>query len=615
MKSKGWRIIWFCLLLSVIAQPAWSLELANTPCSSINRNAKTLVVLLHAFTASPDSLRDVVRTLQQTDEYAAADFVCPALPFGVLSLEKPGVVVADLLQGMDQLWQGRIDRGQPYERILLVGHSMGSLFARKIYVAASGENPQVPFESTIKQRLKELGAASLDQPRPWVQAVDRIVLLAGMNRGWSISHHMSLTRGVAMSLGVAGGRMVSWVTGQPPIILSIHRGAPFITELRLQWLAMRDNKERVNQSIGGALTIQLLGTIDDLVSPEDNIDLVSGKEFIYLDVPYSGHKNVVEMDDTAAGRERARVFSLAATASRDVLEEHQVYPAEDVFEADKTVTDVVFVIHGIRDEGFWTQKIARRIKAHAQNNPALSQRKIRSITSSYGYFPMLSFLHPGARQEKVEWLMDQYTQAKARYPEARFSYVGHSHGTYMLSKALKDYPSVRFENIVFAGSVVPRGYDWLQYIPQQAKAVLNFVASADWVVAFFPKALQSIDVQDLGSAGHDGFSVAYSLDEVFQPQEFINGGHSAALQEDIWDTIATFVLTGNLQPPPESTLIGEQTSWIYELGEIAILLWVVAAIVLLLILVWLLRRDWAQWVKTLAVVFYLSAMWLVLTRV
>lgn len=35
--------------------------------------------------------------------------------------------------------------------------------------------------------------------------------------------------------------------------------------------------------------------------------------------------------------------------------------------------------------------------------------------------------------------------------------------------------------------------------------MLNYVASGDWVVAFFPKAMELLGIQDIGSAGHDGF--------------------------------------------------------------------------------------------------------------
>ena len=103
---------------------------------------------------------------------------------------------------------------------------------------------------------------------------------------------------------------------------------------------------------------------------------------------------------------------------------------------------------------------------------------------------MLPFILPWVRQEKVEWLMDEYVGAKARYPNASFSYVGHSNGTYLLARALRDYPAVRFRNVLFAGSVVRRDYRWDQAIRAgQVICVVNMVATSDWVVAIFPSGL------------------------------------------------------------------------------------------------------------------------------
>ena len=55
-----------------------------------------------------------------------------------------------------------------------------------------------------------------------------------------------------------------------------------------------------------------------------------------------------------------------------------------------------------------------------------------------------------------------------------------------LSKVLQDYPAVKFEHVVFTGSVVHRGYAWNLYVPKWVKSVVNFVTTADWV-AFFQK--------------------------------------------------------------------------------------------------------------------------------
>jgi hypothetical protein len=277
------------------------------------------------------------------------------------------------------------------------------------------------------------------------------------------------------------------------------------------------------------------------------------------------------------------------------------------------VTDVVFVIHGILDEGYWTRKIAYR----AQRCGETRHRVVATETSSYGYFPMLSFLTPGARQKKVQWLMDRYTEAKATYPNARFHYVGHSNGTYLLARALKDYAAVRFDQIVFAGSVVHRGYDWIEArYAKRIGAVVNFIATADWVVAFFPKALQTVGIQDLGSAGHDGFNVPTSQGAVIQPPHtYIVGGHSAAIQEAMWDSIAEFVMTGEFQAPPCELQSTKQARWVAWPARVAPLIWVVIAALLAWVLYELVSVEMREWAKTLAILMYLAVVWAVLTKI
>ena len=81
---------------------------------------------------------------------------------------------------------------------------------------------------------------------------------------------------------------------------------------------------------------------------------------------------------------------------------------------DDSVTDVVFIVHGIRDQGYWTQKLAQRVKFLGAK-----QRNIASVASGYGYFPMLPFLLPWGRRSKVEWLIDQYTEALATLSRSR----------------------------------------------------------------------------------------------------------------------------------------------------------------------------------------------------
>jgi pimeloyl-ACP methyl ester carboxylesterase len=556
--------------------------------------SEQLVVLLHAYTSNPEELGYLRNTV--IVNMPNADIMVPKLPVSAFSFADPVDIVERLLKQIDEYWCVR-----KYTGIILVGHSIGALLARKIYVCACGENSEAPFESGITNK----------SPREWAGRVERIILLAGMNRGWSITHHLSLLWTTVWRLGTIIGNLLMPLFGRRPLIFTVRRGAPFITNLRIQWLSMRNKVSEGIKSAGNAMAIQLLGSVDDMVSPEDNIDLVTIGDFRYLDVPASGHASIIVMDGSAAGEDRRRVFVRALTASTTELETEKVLPQDFLFpERREEVTDVIFVIHGIRDLGYWTHKIARRVKDLGKKYGKV----FATETSGYGYFPMLPFLFPAQRRAKMEWLMDQYVENMAIYPKACFSFVGHSNGTYLLARALKDYPCCRFKHVVFAGSVVRKDYDWEEFFKtEQIQAVLNYVATSDWVVAFFPKALQIFRSVDLGSAGHDGFAFN-SATSSFHQIEYVRGGHSAALKEENWEAIARFVVQGVRQDPPLPIYKKRQSKFVALPARIALLLW----IVILLLVGWIgymiIGSGWAEWQKAVIFIVYLWSILKILTR-
>ena len=556
---------------------------------------RKLVVLLHAYTASSEVLRWVRQAV--ADTFPAADTWVPDLPLQTWSTANPNAIVQQLLHGISDLWTRQQSADEPYDSITLIGHSVGALLARKVYVCACGSTANAPLEP-------EFATA----PAEWSSRVERLILLAGMNRGWTISHHVSLQMAIMMRVGTLLGTGYQLLRGRKLLVNHARQGSPFVTQLRLQWLAMR---QRAGASgAGAALTVQLLGTKDDLVAPQDNIDLVTGSDFVYLDVPNSGHRSVVEMDPAdhaTGGAARYALFTQVLGESDEALRQRSVSLTDlQALGAQPDVTDVIFVIHGIRDEGFWTQKVARRIRETGRR--VSPERVFATETSSYGYFPMLPFLLSWGRRDKVEWLMDQYTENKALYPNARFSYVGHSNGTYLLAKALQEYPAARFHHVVFAGSVVRTDYQWEKIFQQgRVAAVLNYVATADWVVAFFPKSLQTLRWQDLGSAGHDGFQATSPL---LQQAKFVRGGHSAALEEANWDAIADFVVSGPaaITPGPVAPpLGGTRSSWISALSRIPILLVLVLGLALLVYFIW--RQDWPATTRLLALLLLFGVLW------
>ncbi len=506
-----------------------------------------LVLILHGFTLSPsryDSLKALVsETLED------AHVIVPSLGMGTFSTQSPHQIVVGLLKELDELWQGLVPgRTGPMPRIVIIGHSMGALIARKLYIVACGENPEdAPFE-------KEYGAYR--ESRPWAANVERVILLAGMNRGWTVNTHLYTKTAILARLGIFIGIMLKSI-GKMPFAFTTKRGTPFVTQLRIQWLSML--KHIPAKQVGNALVIQALGTRDDLVSPEDNVDTITGRDFIYVEIKASDHISILEMNKGPKAGDNVKTFRAMLTGDRDTLKHLETWPYDITPQGiDDTVTDVVFVIHSIRDTGYWTQKVAARVRYLGKS----CNRKFATETSTYGYFAMLPFLLPLVRRRKVEWLMDQYTENLALYPKATFSFVGHSNGTYLLYNALKKYPACKFKHVVFAGSVVSTGFDVNRFIREgRIKKFSNFIATSDWVVAIFPKAFQTLRLQDIGSGGVDGFTCGNSSHNLAVR---VNGGHGAATAEHYWDSIADFIVNGTA--PVQETGI-EVPNWMSAAGR------------------------------------------------
>jgi pimeloyl-ACP methyl ester carboxylesterase len=575
-----------------------------------NGDSLELIVVLHGLNLSREAMTGVLTAIRS--EKKDADIYCPTLAYGgriigAFSREPIEKIVHEQMRAIARHWRERRARGDksPYAAITLIGHSMGGVIARKIAILAYGETPGTPFEREFE---------AYRAPSAFAPAIKRIVMLAGLSRGWSVASAKSWTQAFTWGVMEVFGELSAWTTGVPFTVFSVRRGAPFLVQTRLQWLALVMRPIRVHGKWNPMTSdparfdavcqnyspdfdlIQLLGTQDDTVSPEDMLDNsveMENNNYFVLEVPHSTHLKIIDMeplprDEGATGEERALdwedpkhqryfQFKVALTKTREELKRIAIAweDVSDVMpdEPEWDVSDVVFVIHGIRDKGFWTQKIARRIKQFARTDPGkpkrLNRLPYRSVTASYGYFAMAPFVLQPVRTRKVAWLMDQYTEAKVRYPNAKFSYVGHSNGTYLVARALKDYPAAKFNRIVFAGSVVRSDCDWSDLATPDPKElcqapriekVLNYVATSDWVVAAFPKAMQWLKSIDLGGAGHDGFYQAYPLrqaetleaarealrsKQVLQLQ-YVEGTHDAAIRELHWGDIASFVVTGEI---------------------------------------------------------------------
>ncbi len=540
-------------------------------------SAETLVVMLHAYSSKPDDLDELRDIVCNTYEKNGVHIYSPTLPYSH-KLDSTGAnpIVVKLAADLDCIWNSY----NKYKKVIFIGHSLGGILLRRLFLAGAPNPPDYSDGLLVRDDLKSVAETN----HPWAAHVDRIILLASWDSGWSIRTGEAWKYWFGLNLLGFWGRFSEIIPVLPKALdfrglgrtmLDMRLGAPFIVQTRLLWMAYRrwhsvslrgsynqkqDRMHKLEEPPKEAvnpLVIQIIGTQDDFVSPLDQVvdhdieeaakDNASGfnsqfKKYYLLEMPYANHKDVINLNGQQ-GKDRTEIFQCALSDNLKEIENCARNPAyfEDrPIKPDSDVQNVVFVMHGIRDDGYWTHRIAKAVKEEA----SLNKPDMQSWCQTYGYFPMGAFLLPWIRQRKVEWFMDKYVSVKACYPNATMHYVGHSNGTYLAAKSLEDYPAARFGRIYFAGSVVHPHFDWSTKISQRSvDRFHNARGATDWVVALLPKSVEYFT--DLGGAGFDGFIVPdCHNNKITQSEYFAKGGHGGAIQEGHWSEIAKFIVTG-----------------------------------------------------------------------
>jgi predicted esterase len=524
--------------------------LSNTD-PEIRGKSDTLVVILHGLGIGRN-LNDCCDAVREF--LPNADLLVPHYSSSLLSNVNPRRVADQLVEYIHEVDTDRLKRldGGKYRSIILIGYSAGSLIIRKTYLIAMGYNDDEKIRNNFK-------------PFPWVAKVERILLMAGLNRGISNTkpEHMSWLTYAILRLGWVVLPLLN--TGK--FVSHLRQGSPFVANLRVQWIRLGQSP-----SIQLPTTIQLLGDIDEVVAEADNIDVLADAGFKYLKIRDTGHNSIFDFKDSASGHNRKIKFHHALTTPIESLDNDSISYKDEVGQAKD---HVVFVMHGIRDMGLWTSGIGKVLESVAQQ---LGQ-SVKPIRDGYGYFPMLRFLFFGSRQVNVRWFMDRYTEEIARYPHAKISFIGHSNGTYLLASALKQYHACKMHHVAFAGSVVPKNYPWDELIQTgRVEAIRNDTASADWVVGIFPGFFELLKLSDVGTAGHNGFQDDAPKDSSFD--QYFKGDHGAAIQPQNHNSLAHFILSGERVAPEEGLLVKHQNSLVVLLAKLCWLVWLLIFVIL-----------------------------------
>ncbi len=182
---------------------------------------------------------------------------------------------------------------------------------------------------------------------------------------------------------------------------------------------------------------------------------------------------------------------------------------EDIIALGPVLT-TVFTLHGIRTQGAWQKQV----------HEELQNSEFRHYLLDYDHFGLMQFLTPSQRRRKIKWFRAEYERIVGD-SGMRPCVIAHSFGTYIVAQAIKRYTELKFDRIIFCGSIVHEDYDWASVIKTgRVNAVLNQYGHQDFPVKI---AARCRWFTDAGSAGVKGFSSTHAAVRQQSREEF---GHS-----------------------------------------------------------------------------------------
>lgn len=185
-------------------------------------------------------------------------------------------------------------------------------------------------------------------------------------------------------------------------------------------------------------------------------------------------------------------------------------------ESDR-VTDLVFLLHGIRSHGPWQQQVESMLAGY---------KNIRVVSIKYGWFAVPRFLYPpflwpNFRKAPKRRVARELRSAMKHYPKANITVIAHSFGTYLVTEVLRENEDIRVYRVITCGSVVRQDFDWDEIDErigppggEKRKFIINDCGNSDGLPVLAQHAGWGY-----GNAGTDGFGTVLATDR------FHYGGH------------------------------------------------------------------------------------------
>jgi pimeloyl-ACP methyl ester carboxylesterase len=154
---------------------------------------------------------------------------------------------------------------------------------------------------------------------------------------------------------------------------------------------------------------------------------------------------------------------------------------------------LVLLVHGINTRAHWIGEI----------KPVLEQAGFLVEATSYGKFGVPRFLLPfrWLRKDAIERVVRAIAAARMVHNPSKMSVISHSFGTYVIANILADYPGLKWDRIIFCGSVVRDDFRLDLTLNRFTQPLLNEVGSRD----FWPALAESV-TWGYGSVGSNGYN-------------------------------------------------------------------------------------------------------------
>lgn len=161
------------------------------------------------------------------------------------------------------------------------------------------------------------------------------------------------------------------------------------------------------------------------------------------------------------------------------------------------IDKVLLSIHGVESDGKWQDEIDRSFQGIA----GLAHDKYK-----YGRFPFYETAFAGPREAEIVAFAKKWDEVYQETGEAP-SVIAHSFGTYIVCRAMIQFPVVSFDRIILCGSILDCDFEWPEMIAGgRVQAVLNETAGDDSIVAKFRYAALRSLITGSGPSGLDGFN-------------------------------------------------------------------------------------------------------------